>query len=890
MGQAGHRSWRRLRCTTTTILVAALSPLALLPATFLASDIAAAAPAVGYTVSLIPTGHALIAVAIDPVTDTVYFANSGADELTVVDGSTNVVTSTIALPTQPRYLAVDPVTDTLYVSLAPATSTSAPAVDVINGATNTLKATITLPVGSSPEGVAVDSSADTVYVAEYGAAAVAVIDGAANSVTTTVSTGSGTRPDGVAVDETSHVAWVGDVNGHVFAISGGSVTQTITLSGATVAYVAVNPASDIVYAAVITGVAVIDGATGTVTTTISATPRLTGVAVDPGSGTVFASGWNPGISGTTLVIDARTNSVVDTIERGGIAVAADTATGSAYEAPLSTQPNGAWVLTPSAANAMSPVITSAPATTFATGSANSFAITASAAPAATFSETGQLPSGVTLSSSGTLSGTPAAGDVGTYSITITARNSIAPDYRQAFTLTVVELPSITIPSSATFEVGTPGSVPLQVAGNPPVTGVGEYAGAPPWLSVIPTASGSWELTGTPTAGSGGVYDVILSATSSAGTTYTTIPITVLEAPSITSAPSTTWLADGFDGFALSVHGFPAPTLTLTGAVPDGVAVFDPPNAQLQEEPPLGMGSIGVHQFTINATNSVGTASQVFTLTVRSPVAVGAEGSDGELWAEAPQLPSGWQPLGGQIVAPPAVAAPPNNISQPVQPVFIATGTDTHLYVRSLTAGWQQLDGGTASCVGAPAAVITGTPQSGPFTLTVACRGRDNALWENSTPLPASGLPQFTSGWTSLGGVLSAAPAAAPVGGTMTFFVRGANGSIYIRTLTTGYSAMPWSCIGAPAAAAVESTSITYVVFQGTDHALWEVTNSGSGWAVPVQLGGSLIGGPAVAANGDEPYLLAEGTDHAVWQRGTFTDWSGLGGNVVGGVGAVNLTI
>jgi len=130
---------------------------------------------------------------------------------------------------------------------------------------------------------------------------------------------------------------------------------------------------------------------------------------------------------------------------------------------------------------------------------------------------------------------------------------------------------------------------------------------------------------------------------------------------------------------------------LTGSVPDGVAVFDPPNAALQEEPPLGFGSIGVHHFTINATNSVGTASQDFTLTVRSPVAVGAEGADGQLWVQAPQLASGWQPLGGQIVAPPAVAAPPNDISRPVQPLFIATGTDKHLYVRSLTAGWQQLD-------------------------------------------------------------------------------------------------------------------------------------------------------------------------------------------------------
>lgn len=538
---------------------------------------------------------------------------------------------------------------------------------------------------------------------------------------------------------------------------------------------------------------------------------------------------------------------------------------------------------------MSPLITSASATTFDTGASNSFTVTASALPAATLSETGQLPSGVTLSSAGILSGSPAVGDVGTYPITITASNGLTPDYSQSFTLTVVELPAITGPSSVTFTVGSTDTIPLQVTGNPPVTAVSLAAGSPSWLSVIPSAGGGWTLTGTPPAGSGGVYNpVVLTATSSAGTTSANISVTVLEAPSFTSAPSTTFLADGFDAYNLSVRGYPGPAPSLTGS-PQGLSVFGPPNYQLQEEPGLGFGAIGVHQFTINATNSLGAASQVFTLTVRSPVAVGAEGTDGQLWVQAPQLPSGWQPLGGQITGPPAVAAPPNNISKPVEPLFIATGTDGHLFVRSLTAGWQQLDGDTALCVGPPAAVITGTPQTGPFTLTVACRGLNNALWENSAPLPASGLPQVTSGWTDLGGVLSASPAAAPVGGTMTFFVRGTNGEIFTRTLSSGYSPMPWFCIGAPAASTAQFGTITYMACRGTDNALWETANNGSGWPTPVDFGGVLSAGPAIAANGDEPYMVAEGTDHSVWERTNQFDWSGIGGAVVGGVGAVNLT-
>lgn len=887
MRQPWRLAWHRSR-SFAIILMAVLSPLAaLLPAIAGGVDSAAAATADGYTASRIPTGLESVFVAVDSVTGTVYLADA-TDRITVVNGATNTVTAAIALPTAPRGIAVDPVTDTVYVSL----NTSPPTVDVIDGATNQVTATITLAAGSLPSGITVDSSTDTVYVAESSAAAVAVIDGSTNAVTATVSTGSGTRPYQLAVDETTGDVWVANLSGSVLAISGNAVTETVSLSGADVLSVAVNPVSDTVYAAERNNdVAVIDGAAGTLSVTIAlqaaTSTFLYGVAVDPGAGTVFASGFaGTNTQGTTWVIDGSNNTVADTIPRGGVGITVNTATGSAYVAPDAAQTNAAWVLTPATVNAWSPVIASTSAT-FDTGAVNSFTVTGSALPAATYSESGQLPSGVTFSPSGILFGTPAAGAAGSYPITLTASNGIAPNDSETFTLTVVELPSVTASSSATFRVGQPGTVPLLVTGNPPVTNLSFYDPAPSWLQLIFTASGQWELTGTPPVGSGGVYDLVINAESSGGATLNTIPVTVQEAPTITSAPTTTFLADSSHLYYLSASGYPAPTFTVTGSLPQGVALLG--GDQLVEEPPLGIGQIGTYHFTINATNNLGTASQAFTLIVRSPVAVGAEGSDGRMWVQAPQLPGGWRPMGGQITAPPAVAAQPDFTGRPVAPLFIATGTNKHLYLRSLTTGWRELGPVGGSCIGGPAAVITGTPSSGPFTLTVACRSTDNALWENSATLPASGLPQFTAKWTRLGGVLSAAPAIAPVGGALTFFVRGTNGRIYTRTLTTGFSAKPWSCIGSPAAATNAVSGITTLAFQGTDHALWEATNSGSGWTQPGDLGGSLIGGPAVAANGDEPYLLAEGTNHAVWQRAPSVGWSTLGGIAVGGVGAANLT-
>jgi GH25 family lysozyme M1 (1,4-beta-N-acetylmuramidase) len=264
------------------------------------------------------------------------------------------------------------------------------------------------------------------------------------------------------------------------------------------------------------------------------------------------------------------------------------------------------------------------------------------------------------------------------------------------------------------------------------------------------------------------------------------------------------------------------------------------------------------------------------------VAVGAEGGDGQLWAQAPQLGSGWHPLGGKIIAPPAVAAAPNPYgSTPAQPLFIATGSNKRLYIRSLTVGWQALGPATMSCSGGPAAVITGR------TLTVACRGLNNALWENTATVPPSGLPQFSHGWASLGGTLTAGPAVAPVREVMTFFVPSTNGRIYIRTLTTGYAATPWVCIGSPAAAQGASSG-TLFACQGGNHALLEAVNGGAGWSSAVTLGGTLIGGPAVAATSPVPELLAESTNHAVWERTPLTGWTSLGGSVAGGVGAVAL--
>jgi subtilase family serine protease len=85
-----------------------------------------------------------------------------------------------------------------------------------------------------------------------------------------------------------------------------------------------------------------------------------------------------------------------------------------------------------------PTIGSANSATFHVGVVGSFQISATGLPSSTFRESGILPSHVTFSPSGLLSGAPAAGEEGIYHIIITANNGVAPNNTQSFTLTVTK--------------------------------------------------------------------------------------------------------------------------------------------------------------------------------------------------------------------------------------------------------------------------------------------------------------------------------------------------------------------------------------------------------------------------------------------------------------------
>jgi hypothetical protein len=163
--------------------------------------------------------------------------------------------------------------------------------------------------------------------------------------------------------------------------------------------------------------------------------------------------------------------------------------------------------------AVPPVITSANHTTFTAGTAGSFTVTATGSPAPTFTESGVLPSGVTLSSAGVLSGIPNANSGGTYVFTITASNGTT-DAMQTFTLTVNQAPTITSANNATFTVGTAGSFSVTASAFPGAT-FGETGPLPNGL----TFTSGGVLSGTPNATSGN-YPITITASNGIGSNAT----------------------------------------------------------------------------------------------------------------------------------------------------------------------------------------------------------------------------------------------------------------------------------------------------------------------------------------------------------------------------------
>ena len=282
---------------------------------------------------------------------------------------------------------------------------------------------------------------------------------------------------------------------------------------------------------------------------------------------------------------------------------------------------------------LAPAITSANVATFITGQANSFTVTATAAPGATIAINGAcapaLPASISFagaagSNTATFSGTPTAGDSGSYVCPLRASNGVGSDATQSFTLTLGAPPVFTSANATTFTAGQAGSFTVLTTATPATTSITQSAGPLPTGVTFayngPGTPLTATLSGTPAAGTGGSYPISFTAANGiAPDTVQNFTLTVNEAPVITSANHVDCTLGTACSFTVTTSGYPPATIARGGAaLPGGLFFVDNGNGTgtLNGTVPLGSGAAGAHALTFTATNAGGTSPvQNFTLTV-----------------------------------------------------------------------------------------------------------------------------------------------------------------------------------------------------------------------------------------------------------------------------------
>ena len=218
--------------------------------------------------------------------------------------------ATVPVGSAPNGVAVDSANNSVYVA-----NLTASTVSVVDEGTDTVTATITVPGG--PDSVAVDDATDTVYVSQDSSRSLTVIDGGTNTVTTTVATGQ--QPEGVAVDSATDTVYVANTaDGTVSVIDGATNTVETTISvGSVPVQLAIDGATDTVYCLNYGhSVSVIDGASGTVTSILPVT-GIIGLAVDPATDEILA-GISTGFGGALQAYDAASQSLLWTTAVGSV--------------------------------------------------------------------------------------------------------------------------------------------------------------------------------------------------------------------------------------------------------------------------------------------------------------------------------------------------------------------------------------------------------------------------------------------------------------------------------------------------------------------------------------------------------------------------------------------
>jgi uncharacterized protein with beta-barrel porin domain len=230
---------------------------------------------------------------------------------------------------------------------------------------------------------------------------------------------------------------------------------------------------------------------------------------------------------------------------------------------------------------------------------------------------GSLPTGLTLSSGGTISGTPSA--YGTFTFTVTATDNASATGNQSYSVTIAPATINVTGTPAVATLNAPYSfTPSASGGTPPYT-YALHSGALPAGLSLNASTGT--ISGTPTALGASTFTLRVSDSSTPTPLFNDVSFTinVQDNPPVANNVSAT--------VAYGSASNPV-TLNITGGTPTSVAVGTAPahgtanatGTSITYTPTPGYA--GPDSFTYTASNSGGTsAPATVTITVSAPTIV-----------------------------------------------------------------------------------------------------------------------------------------------------------------------------------------------------------------------------------------------------------------------------
>ncbi len=465
------------------------------------------------------------------------------------------------------------------------------------------------------------------------------------------------------------------------------------------------------------------------------------------------------------------------------------------------------------------------------GSAYSQSITASgsSAPYGFAVTSGSLPAGLTLSSSGALSGTPTV--TGAFSFTVTATDAFGCTGSRAYSLTI-SCPVITL-APPTLPVGTTGS-----AYNQTITASGGLGTSTFTLSsgTLPAGLGlssSGTLVGTPTVS--GAFSFRVRTTDANGCSDSLAYTLTINCATITftAAPLPAgFLSTSYSTTVTATGGTVPITFSVIGSLPTGLAIST--GGAISGSPTIS----GKYVFTLKATDLYGcTVSRLDSIIIMAAGVTSVASGD---WNAGTTWSQGVKP-------------------GPTQNVVISGGNTVALSAGDSCASVTVLNGGVLD-IGIFTLGLSGT-----YTLLPGAEGRQSATnpvpGRGATPWLFDAASTYTIGGASTGFGIGAAPgitfgnlnwstsaAAAPPAGTVIMgnLVLNGTGEMQCGTGTTSRTTtvhgnvivnsgtLVASNATAPAAGAIDIDGDLTINASGT---LRGVNADGSG---TVRIGGSLV--------------------------------------------------